>query len=91
MNIQKEPIFEIMEVNRRENVWIVSGLAFGTIHINDNLALQEESIEGAIFRVTEISLYGKEIDEVTRGLTCKLTLKSQLNILLSEKGYLYKS
>ena len=90
MNASEDYVFQIMEIVNSKKPWIVAGLAFDTIRKDDVLFLSLSETDYINVRVIEITLYGKQVDEITRGLTARLILDSETDFLISEVIYLYK-
>lgn len=90
MNASENYVFQIMEIVDSEKPWIVAGLAFDTIRKDDVLSLSSSETGYSNVHVIGITLYGKQVDEITRGLTARLVLDSETELSISEIGYLYK-
>jgi hypothetical protein len=92
MSGQNPKVFRVIEVENQEEGWLVGGLAFETIKVNDHLSLSETK-QGNLalsFRVATIIFYGREWDEINRGDKARLLLLGGQDNLLQEAKYLYR-
>lgn len=57
---------------------------------NDVLFLSKSEEDRINLKVIGISLYGNQVDEITRGLTAQLVIEYDTHITMTEDSYLYK-
>lgn len=86
---KEKSVFQVIEIVSSNNPVVLKGLVMGTIQLDDELSLLSPDTNPYILGVKEIALYGKTVDEITRGMTAKITFHSESEVSFGDERFLY--
>ena len=90
--IDKSKVFEISQVDLSGSQLKVSGRAYNTIKVGDVLLACDpdgNTDDCVSFRVTGITMYGREIEEMEAVFTAWLILEGDNRNILEKSSYLF--
>jgi hypothetical protein len=88
----KSKVFEISQADLGNNLLKVAGRAYNTIKVGDVLFAcdpDKATDDCASFRVTGITMYGREIEEIESAFTAWLILEGDDRAVLEKSAYLF--
>jgi hypothetical protein len=89
---EKVPVFQIEGVETIDNELRVIGRALETIRVGDQLFAcpsEETDADCAVFQISKITMYNREIDEIDRIVTARLFLKGNDEAVLRKSKCLF--